>query len=62
MTPITEAAHELAVKCMYTVADMRAYLATNPRMRSPARDELSVAADILEAACSDLDKGKKTRQ
>jgi Flp pilus assembly protein TadD len=62
MTPITEAAHELAVKCMYTVADMRAYLATNPRMRGAARDELSVAADILEAACVDLDNGKKTRQ
>ena len=62
MTPITEAAHELAVKCMYTVADMRAYLATNPTMRVAARDELSVAADMLEAACSDLDKGKKTRQ
>ena len=62
MTPNTEAAHELAVKCMYTVADLRAYLATNQRMRGAARDELSVAADILEAACSDLEKGKKTRQ
>lgn len=62
MTPNTEAAHELAVKCMYTVADMRAYLATNPRMRNAARDELSVAADILEAACSDLDNRKMTRQ
>jgi Flp pilus assembly protein TadD len=62
MTPNTEAAHELAVKCMYTVADLRAYLANNRRMRGAARDELSVAADILEAACSDLDKGKKTRQ
>jgi Flp pilus assembly protein TadD len=47
---------------MYTVADLRAYLATNQRMRGAARDELSVAADILEAACSDLEKGKKTRQ
>jgi Flp pilus assembly protein TadD len=62
MTPNTEAAYELAVKCRYTVADLRAYLATNQRMRDIARDELSVAADILEAACSDLDKGKKTRQ
>jgi len=62
MTPNTEAAHELAVKCMYTVADLRAYLATNKRMRGAAHDELSVAADILEAACSDLEKGKKTRQ
>jgi hypothetical protein len=31
-------------------------------MRGAARDELSVAADILEAACVDLDNGKKTRQ
>jgi hypothetical protein len=62
MTAITEAAHELAVKCMYTVADMRSYLATNTRMGGAARDELSVAADILEAACSELDNGKKIRQ
>lgn len=58
MTQTCETVSELAVSCHYAAADMRAFLACNPEVGEDLRDDIAVAAEILEAVCCDLDLGE----
>ncbi len=55
MNPRSEVASALAVRCLYTATHMRSYLDNDHEMTEDVRHDLTVAADLLETVCSEIE-------
>ena len=56
MYPNSEVANALAVRCLCTATHMRTFLGNGNHMTEDVRHDLTVAADLLETVCSEIEQ------
>jgi hypothetical protein len=56
MVPRSEVASALAVRCLCTASHMRSCLDTEQEMPEEVRNDLTVAAGLLETVCSEIEQ------
>ena len=57
MTETSEVANALAVRCLFTASHVRAFLGNDQEVADSLRQDLIVAADLLETVCSGIEQG-----
>jgi hypothetical protein len=58
MYPNSEVANALAVRCLCTANHMRSYLDHDFEMTEDVRHDLTVAVDLLETVCSEIEQSE----
>ena len=58
MNPNSEVANALAVRCLCTATHMRAFLGNGNDMTENVRHDLTVAAELLETVCSEIEQSE----
>jgi hypothetical protein len=57
MTETSEVANALAVRCLFTASHVRAFLGNDQEVADNVRQDLIVAADLLENVCTGIEQG-----
>ena len=57
MTETSEVANALAVRCLFTASHVRTFLGNDQDLADNVRQDLIVAADLLETVCSGIEQG-----
>ncbi len=57
MTPTSEMANAMAVRCLCTATHMRSFLGNGRQLEQGVRRDLTAAADLLETVCSEIEDG-----
>ena len=58
MNTNSEVANAMAVRCLCTATHMRTYLGNGNHMTEDVRHDLTVAADLLETVCSEIEQSE----
>ncbi len=56
MNTDSEVANAMAVRCLCTATHMRTFLGNGNVMTEDVRHDLTVAADLLETVCSEIEQ------
>jgi hypothetical protein len=58
MTETNEVANALAVRCLFTASHVRTFLVNDQEVADNLRQDLIVAADLLETVCTEIEHGR----
>ena len=58
MNPNSLVANALAVRCRYAATHMRTFLGNGNDMTENVRHDLTVAAELLETVCSEIEQSE----
>ena len=58
MNANSEVSNAMAVRCLCTATHMRVFLGNGNHMTEDVRHDLTVAADLLETACSEIEQSE----